>query len=271
MLKLINSFVPFFLIFITNFKIESIAASELKQKPRLSIISSIYNGDEFIEDFLDNITKQTIFENCELILINANSPGNEEKIINKYLSKFSNIIYFKLPKDPGIYAVWNRGIKIASADLICNANIDDRSNTDGLEKHVIELESNPNIDLVYSSFYISYNPNKTFKNASEFLLALIPEFTPKLMNRCLPGPRPVWRKNMHDRFGYFDESFTSSGDLEMWNRAVSMGSEFKKIEGLHSIFYLNPKGISTDSDEQKFLQRDKENDRIKEKYGYFWE
>ena len=43
----------------------------------------MYDGDEFIEPFLEDITSQTIFDNCELILINANSPGNEEKIINK--------------------------------------------------------------------------------------------------------------------------------------------------------------------------------------------
>ena len=42
------------------------------------------DADEFIEPYLEDITRQTIFKDkCELILINANSPGNEEPIIKK--------------------------------------------------------------------------------------------------------------------------------------------------------------------------------------------
>src|SRR5581483_10009648 len=72
-------------------------------KPRVSIITSMYNGDEYIEEFLADIVRQTIFKQCELILINANSPGHEEKIIQKYMNRYSNIIYIKLNYDPGIY------------------------------------------------------------------------------------------------------------------------------------------------------------------------
>ena len=89
---------------------------------RVSIITSLYNGDEFIEGFLQYITQQTIFDECELIIINANSPGNEEPIINKYLEQYSNIVYTKLDHDPGLYAVWNMAIKMASADYVITAS-----------------------------------------------------------------------------------------------------------------------------------------------------
>ena len=57
--------------------------------PKISIITSVYNGDEFIESFLEDITEQTIFKDkCELIMVNANSPGNEGEIINKYIEKY---------------------------------------------------------------------------------------------------------------------------------------------------------------------------------------
>ena len=71
-------------------------SSVICQDPKISIITSVYNGDQFIEGFLADITQQTIFDQCELILINANSPGNEEPVIKKYMDQYPNIIYQRL-------------------------------------------------------------------------------------------------------------------------------------------------------------------------------
>src|ERR1700730_634961 len=108
-------------------------------KPRISIITSVYKGDEFIEGFLSDIVRQTIFNECELIIINANSPGNEEPIIKRYAAQYPNILYERLSDDPGLYGVWNYAIKKARADLITNANIDDRRNPESLEMHARAL------------------------------------------------------------------------------------------------------------------------------------
>jgi len=89
---------------------EPIIQFNTEKLPKISIITSVYDGDEYIEPFLKNVTTQTIFkEKCELIIINANSPGDEDKIISDYVEKYpDNIIYKKLDKDPGIYGVWNK-------------------------------------------------------------------------------------------------------------------------------------------------------------------
>src|SRR3990167_11330890 len=96
------------------------------QPPPISIITSVYNGGQFINGFMEDITQQTIFDQCELIMINANSPGNEEAVIKKYMQKYPNIIYKKLDKDPGLYAVWTLAIQMAQGEYITNANLDDR-------------------------------------------------------------------------------------------------------------------------------------------------
>ena len=112
---------------------ELIYGSELKKIkkediPKISILTSVYNGDEYIEQFLEDVTRQTIFEDkCELIMINANSPGNEEEIILKYKEKFpDNIKYTKLEEDPGIYGVWNLAVEMSTGEYLTNANLDDR-------------------------------------------------------------------------------------------------------------------------------------------------
>lgn len=241
------------------------------EKPRVSIITSVYKGDPFIEGFMEDITKQTIFDQCELIMINADSPGNEEPIIKKYMEKHPNIVYVKLDKDPGIYAVWNRAIQLAKSDFISNANLDDRSRKDSLEVMSKELQNNPDVDLIYSDFITTTVPNENmdFYHCSSITNA--PQFSLEQMRFCLPGPRPLWRKSMHDRYGLFDETFTSSGDMAMWLRAVSLGSKFKKVEGYLTLFYINPEGISVQqSNSRRANLRKLEDVMLMVKYSNIW-
>ena len=48
---------------------------------KVTIITSVYNGGKHIWGFLENIVRQTIFNECELFLLDANSPDNEYEVI----------------------------------------------------------------------------------------------------------------------------------------------------------------------------------------------
>lgn len=242
----------------------------LDAKPRVSAITSVFNGDEFIIGFLEDIKKQTIFGDVEFILINANSPGHEDTVIKDFITSATNIIYIKLDYDPGLYAVWNKAIQIASADLITNLNLDDRRNPESLEQQAQALEEDPLIDLVYSSFYITYNPNETFECNNYRYVVEACEFSPQRMHQCLPGPQPMWRKTLHTNYGFFNEKFSSSGDWEMWLRAVSKGAQFKKIPGVSGLYYQNPQGVSTNMDAEKVQKRAQEDNLIVKLYQHVW-
>jgi GT2 family glycosyltransferase len=236
--------------------------------PRISIITSLYKGDEFIAGFLSDITRQTIFDQCELIIINANSPGDEEPIINAYREKFPNIVYKRLDYDPGLYGVWNMAIAMARGEFITNANVDDRRNPLSLAMHLQALEENLHVDLVYSDFYVTFKPNETFDSNTHQYAIMPDEFSPNVLYKCITGPQPMWRKSAHTKYGYFDETFASAGDFEMWNRAVSQGAKFKKVPGLSGLFYYNPKGLSTDTAHATLQQAELE--RINALYSYMW-
>jgi len=81
---------------------------------------------------------------------------------------------------------------------------------------------------------------------------------------------PLWRKSAHARCGYFIEYFSSSAGLETWNRMISRGMKFKKIPGLSGVYYLNPKGVSTDKVVEKVNKRKKEDAIIVCLYSYLW-
>lgn len=239
-------------------------------QPRVSIITSVYNGDSYIKNFLENIVQQTVFDQCELLLINANSPGNEEPIIREFMEKHPNIVYIKLDADPGVYGVWNLGAMVAQGEYLTNANLDDLRSPDSIEICMQELDAHPEIMLVYANYLITRHEHDTWEhNHAQFYVAA-GEFKKERMNLCLPGPQPMWRKTLHDLCGYFDASYISSGDWELWNRAAQAGAQFKHIDRICGIYYENPQGLSTDQNPQKKARRDRENEQVIAKYRDMW-
>lgn len=239
--------------------------------PRVSLITSLFKGDLFVSDFMKNMVEQTFFSEAELIIINADSPGQEESVILPYLKDYPNIRYIRLPYDPGLYAIWNRGIKFAQAPLVGNANLDDRRELHSLEYQTKVLEQYPQYDLVYCDFCLTYKPNQQWQDFSHYPRTSSPGFSKAAIRRCLPGPQPVWRKSMHETAGYFREDFISAADQEMWCRAVDCGSSFVKLNYITGLYYVNPEGISTCiTDSQRNTQRNAENTYIAHTYKHLW-
>ena len=103
---------------------------DLKDVPKVSLITSVFDAEEHIEQLMEDITRQTVFEShCEWVILNANPPGNdyEENVILKYQEKYpNNIVYKRLQEDHGIYHTWNMAIDMCSGDYVTNVNCDDR-------------------------------------------------------------------------------------------------------------------------------------------------
>jgi glycosyltransferase involved in cell wall biosynthesis len=251
-------------------------------KPRVSIITSVFKGDEYIEEFLRNITRQTVFNESELILINPNSPGNEEAVIKMYMARHQNIIYKKLAYDPGLYEVWNMAIqKIACGEYITNANLDDRRSPEHLEKHIEALDANPDVDLVSAPLKVTNIPNETWENNSAFDTWFVgfptyfsakdlfqkkwwdqengkDEITSQNLAHCMP----LWRKSVHDKNGYFNEAeYGASADWEFWLRCARNGSKFMLLKEPLGLYLQDTNSYGRRFEETKKLEK-----KIIEKY-----
>jgi len=214
----------------------------------ISIITSLFKGGDFIEPFLYDITNQSVFDECELLIIGGNSPHKkiEEYYIKQFQHKFGNISYCPLPEDPGIYGVWNVGVNNSSGKYLTNANIDDRKHKQNLEIMRNELDANPEIDLVYAENLETHRPNETFENNSaQMKFPSLPFSVENMFQVNSPHNNPMWRRSLHHRFGLFDASYRSAGDYELWLRAATQGAKFKKIELALGLYYRNPEGISS--------------------------
>jgi len=217
---------------------------------KVTIITSVYNASKHLLGFLDNIVEQTIFDQCELFLMNGNSPEAkiEDSIILPYTSQYNNIRYEKLNKDPGIYACWNLMIQNSESTYITNANVDDRIMPDCIEKHVNLLDSKSEIDVAYCLNIRSHLPNTqpwmVTGNEEVFPTA---SFSKELMLQAnLPHNHPVWRRSLHERFEYFEEEkYKSGSDWDFWLRCTMGGSKMELIPEKLGVYYQNPEGMST--------------------------
>ena len=215
--------------------------------PKISIITSLYKGKKYIKHFMEEVTNQTVFNNCELIILDANSPDNEYEVIKPYCEKYSNIVYERLNTTPSVQSTMNLGLKKASGEFVTLWNIDDTRKNNALEILARNLSVDNNVHLVYADSYQTVKENETFtkNSANQMYEHSTFEFSKENMIKCLPGPMPMWKKEMTDKVGSFDETLKFAGDWDMWLRCVDQGYKFKKIHGTMGLYYFNPSGLST--------------------------
>ena len=149
-------------------KIETLFNKETssKDKPLISIISTFYEGEKYLNNFLENITSQTVFDKCELILIDANSPGTEQQIVAEYADKHKNIVYHRLDKRENITNSLNIAAKLAKGKFLTFAFIDDIKRKDCIEILLNNILNDKNLDLIYGDVLQTTIANETFESNS---------------------------------------------------------------------------------------------------------
>ena len=93
-----------------------------KDKPLISIVTVVYNGEEFLEKTILSVLNQ-IYDNVEYIIIDGGSTDGTVDIIKKYEDK---IDYWVSEKDDGIFDAMNKGMDVATGDYVNFMNAGDR-------------------------------------------------------------------------------------------------------------------------------------------------
>ncbi|MDR3627619.1 MAG: glycosyltransferase [Ignavibacteriaceae bacterium] len=240
------------------------AINQLNTKEiKVSAIVSTYNSEKFIEGCLNDLVNQTLYAKggLEIVVINSGSNQNEEDIVKGYIKKYPDISYIKTERE-SIYQAWNRGIKAAKGVYVTNANTDDRHKPDALEKMLNVFESSPDTDVVYADIYNTTTPNDTWASPTpKTETNWIPFDSDLILFGCFLGPQPMWKKSLHDRFGYFDESLKVVGDYEFWVR-ISHAARFYHINEKLGLYLYSSKS----AEHRDQLLTDNEHYAVQEKY-----
>ena len=197
---------------------------------RVTAIVSAYFAEEYLDGRITNLLDQD--EHPHIIAI-AQKCSKEAEI----LASYDKVLTILTNDIPGIYEAWNIGIRAAQTPYITNANCDDRLYPGALKKMADILDKETTYGVVYANqdivTEIDGNPIGQFKWAEGGL--------PELMKGCFLGPMPMWRRQLHDRYGYFDENYKSAGDYEYWLRLAKGGVKFYHVRDWTSGAYLQRK------------------------------
>ncbi|NUM49605.1 MAG: glycosyltransferase [Flavobacteriales bacterium] len=180
--------------------------------PKVSIITVCYNSAETIEVSVKSVLSQK-YNNIEYIIIDGYSTDTTKSIIEKYQSKITR---FVSEKDAGIYFALNKGIELATGDIIGILHADDLYTSEYVISEVVETFAKSKADAVYANLqYVAKgNINKIIRHwvsgpykENSFLYGWMP-----------PHPTFFVRKEIYNKYGVFDTHFTSAADYELMLR-----------------------------------------------------
>lgn len=125
----------------------------MKNKPQFSVVMPVYNRQGYVHHAIQSILDQTLTD-WELIIVDDASTDDTERICKSFAKKDKRITYVRNQKNRHISFSRNRGNKLAKADWIVVQDSDDMSMPDRLEAYAEYIKEHPNVDYLYSQFYI---------------------------------------------------------------------------------------------------------------------
>lgn len=176
---------------------------------KISIITATLNSSKTIEDCIASINKQS-YKNIEHIIIDGSSKDNTLKIINSIPNRIYKIIS---EPDKGIYDAMNKGIRLATGDVIGILNSDDFFTSDNVIENIITAFKTKDVDGVYGDicFVKPENLNKVVRYYSAKW------FNPSLFRFGFMPPHPSFyvRSQYYKEFGLYKTDYKIAADYEL--------------------------------------------------------
>jgi len=192
---------------------------------KISIIVSLYNAASKLNFFLSYLVNQTSYikGDVEIILVDSGSPTDEFKVYNSFnLGHKLNAVYARSENRETIQSAWNRGINLSKGEYLVFLGVDEALYPSSLEKLSNYLDKNKSIDWVMGNTlstdvdqYGVFIKDKFVYNRSGAT-----KYHVYLETCYLSWVSGMYRKSIHDNFGFYDEEFRASGDTEFKNRVL---------------------------------------------------
>jgi len=218
--------------------------------PKVSVITVCLNSRRHLEDAIKSVSEQ-VYPNIEYIVIDGGSTDGSSEIFDGYQSRIDKLL---IEKDNGIFDAMNKGIKLATGEIIYFLNSDDKlCDNHVVEKAVAAFISNRETDFIYGNVVV-FDPS----NGSSYV-ERYPERISRLLllNKTIGHPASFFRSHCFEKTGYFDERYKIAADYEWYLRAVfTKGLKGRHVENNISIFRLGGSSTSEKNMKSYLFERD---------------
>ena len=181
---------------------------------KVSIITVAYNSGNTLEHTIQSVLTQS-YHDIEYIIIDGASSDNSVDIIRRNEQDFNGRLVWRSEKDRGIYDAMNKGIKLATGDVVGILNSDDYfTSNDVIERMVMAFSDD--IDAVYGDVHFVRNCqlDKCVRYYSS------KRFSPKWLRFGFMPAHPSFycRRAIFEKAGYYKTDYTIRSDYEMMVR-----------------------------------------------------
>ncbi len=175
---------------------------------KISIITIAYNSGHSIADAIQSVLAQT-YPNIEYVIVDGKSKDNTVEVVKSFGDRISK---FVSEPDKGIYDALNKGIKMATGDIIGFMHSDDLFASDDIIEKVAALFVKHDVDSIYGDLQYVYknDTNKVLRywRSGDFSIR-------KLRMGWMP-PHPTFyvKKKVYDQYGLFNTNFRIAADYD---------------------------------------------------------
>lgn len=220
----------------------------------VSVITVCFNSEETIKKTIESVYNQTYYK-IEYIIIDGNSNDDTLNIIKSYESKFNGRLKWISEPDDGIYYAMNKGIKLASGELIGIINSDDWYEKNAIENIVKAYNKTQNKFqiIVGSVFRVNRKGNTLFKRKNNR------DKLDREINFTMPitHPSTFATKKVYDELDAFDTNYRILGDYDFIYKAYhNCNIQFNFIDEV--VAYFREGGMSDGFNFKTLYYRTKE-------------
>lgn len=185
---------------------------------KISIITATYNSGKTVGDTLKSVLVQT-YHDYELLVVDGASKDNTLEVVKKMEPLFEGRMRYISEPDKGIYDAMNKGIRMATGDVIGILNSDDFYTSDDALACIAWTLENEKVDAVYGD--IHYVDDEDLKKCVRYYSSK--PFRRWMMRLGFMPAHPSFycRKEVYEKFGAFDaENYRVAADFENLLRLI---------------------------------------------------
>lgn len=181
---------------------------------KVSIITATYQSEKTLKDTLDSVLKQT-YSNYEHIIVDGKSKDTTMQIVKQYEAKYEGKLKYISEKDNGLYDAMNKGIKMATGDIIGILNSDDIYAKETVLETIVNTFEQTNCDGTYANLIFMdaetmTKPQRVWKSP-----------TGKLEDGWHPAhPTLYLKREVYDQIGLFNLQYKIVADYDFMIRML---------------------------------------------------
>lgn len=181
---------------------------------RVSIVTVSYNSAFTIEECIKSVNEQTHLD-IEHIIVDGASTDNTLNLIKSNAKRSPEILS---EPDDGIYDAMNKGIRMASGDVIGFLNSDDRLYNKHVIKAIAKSFKRNNCDCLYGNLIYSNKEGKTTRKWKS------KSYTPGLFAKSWTPAHPTFycKKEIYDKFELYKTNYDIAADVELMLRFLEV-------------------------------------------------